>query len=182
MLRTDILLHEEIDSLLQLQKTNLKSNITVEERASQGFLTFPYTAVEVMEMMHAMPQPVIKEAGLIQAYALACSKEVCSDHHLLKPMVHLSEGLQLRGMPLSEKRYYIMGQICVGVELRGKGAFDALYEKHRSLFAKDYACVVTEIAESNLRSMSAHKRVGFQEVHHYFDGETNWNVVLWDWK
>ena len=97
-------------------------------------------------------------------------------------MVDLSEGLRLGSKPLSEKRYYIMGQICVGATLRGQGAFDALYEKHRSLFADEYECIVTEIAENNLRSMAAHKRVGFQQVHLYFDGGTNWNVVLWDWK
>lgn len=176
-----ILLEQEVDSLLQLLSANLKTNITAEERDSQGFLTFCYTEHEIREMMKEMPQPVVKNGESIEAYALACTKQVCLGHPLLRPMVRLSESLQWKGHELSRLRYYIMGQICVGASLRGKGAFDALYEAHRSLFSEQYDCVVTEIAENNLRSMAAHKRVGFHVVHQYFDGETNWNVVLWDW-
>lgn len=181
MFTIEVLLEEEIDSLLQLQKANLKSNITAEERASQGFLTFPYTKQELKQMLDEMPQPVIKKENSIEAYALACTKEVCLAHSLLSPMVHLSNGLQWKGKSLAEQNYYIMGQICVGSSLRGTGAFDALYEKHKELFAKEYDCIVTEIAVNNLRSMSAHQRVGFRPIHQYSDGETKWNVVVWDW-
>lgn len=176
-----ILLEQEVDSLLLLLSANLKTNITAEEGAAQGFLTFCYTKQEIKGMMKEMPQPVVKNGERIEAYALACTKQVCLGHSLLLPMVRLSESLQWRGQELSGLRYYVMGQICVGASLRGQGAFDALYEAHRSLFSEQYDCVMTEIAEDNLRSMAAHKRVGFHVVHQYFDGETNWNMVLWDW-
>jgi hypothetical protein len=45
-----------------------------------------------------------------------------------------------------------------------------------------YTFAVTEIASSNLRSLSAHRRVGFQTIHEYKapDGE-NWCIVLLEW-
>ena len=132
--------------------------------------------------MEEMQQPIAKVEGQIVAYALASSKASCLETKLLKSVVELADALEFKGSSLKDQRYYVMGQICIGQDSRGLGIFDALYHMHREKFASRYDCIVTEISHMNLRSLAAHRRVGFEVIHHYFDGETHWQMVAWDWK
>ncbi len=177
----DTLSPTEIPSLLALQKANLKSNLTSQEALEQGFLTFPYSSREVSRMMHDMSQPIAKAGEKLAAYALASSKEACLETKLLRPAIELCDTLVFNGKSFREVHYYMMGQICIGEEFRGMGIFDALYDMHRILFSKEYTCVVTEISNLNARSLKAHQRIGFEVIHSYSDGETDWQLVVWDW-
>lgn len=172
---------EEIHQLTTLQAANLKSMISEEMAEKQGFLTFQYTPETISAMMAAMPQPIAKSSGHLVGYALATSLEVCRNNPLLNPAVVLSDTLHFKGKRLSTQRYYVMGQICVADSHRGAGIFDALYQMHKSLFENTFDCVVTEIATTNKRSLAAHTRVGFQPLHIYNDGSTDWQIVVWDW-
>jgi ribosomal protein S18 acetylase RimI-like enzyme len=84
--------------------------------------------------------------------------------------------------PLPEYHFYIMGQICIAKEYRGKGLFDMLYEKHKEIFQSKYDFVITEVATRNIRSMRAHIRVGFKIIATYTDELDEWAVVIWDWR
>ena len=97
-------------------------------------------------------------------------------------MVEHLETLKYDGKELSGYHYYVMGQICIHKDYRGKGVFDMLYKKHKDLFEKDYDFVVTEISSSNKRSMRAHQKIGFKIFHTYKDPVDEWNVVIWDWQ
>jgi RimJ/RimL family protein N-acetyltransferase len=70
----------------------------------------------------------------------------------------------------------------VAYDYRGKGAFDMLYSFHRSAFSGQYDLLATEISTSNLRSIRAHLRVGFEVIDRYRDQEDEWEVVVWDWR
>jgi RimJ/RimL family protein N-acetyltransferase len=71
----------------------------------------------------------------------------------------------------------------VARDYRGQGVFDACYRAYKSFFEKKYQFAVTEISTKNLRSVRAHTRIGFREVHRYMAPEQGeWSVVLWDWK
>lgn len=171
-----------IEDLLSLLRKNLKSNLDPSSAGKQGFLTFEYTPQEIALMMQDMPQPVAKEEDEVIGYALASSKQACSQIGLLKPVLEISDSLPFKGKLLGDQKYYVLGQICVSAEWRGQGVFDALYKKHKELFSKEYDCVATEIATSNLRSLASHQRVGFEIIHYYKDAnEIEWAMVAWDW-
>ena len=172
----------EMASLLSLQSANLKSIVSAEEAGLQGFLTFQYSPTMVEEMMADMPQPIIRSGSDLVGYALAISQEVSLKNPLLAPAVELTNTLSYRGNLLSSVPYYIMGQICVAKKYRSLGVFDALYASHQQLFSSTFIYTVTEIAVNNKRSLAAHKRVGFEIIESYFDGETDWNIVIWDFK
>ena len=182
MFEISILTNELIDNLLSLQQLNLKNNIDVVTQQSQGYLSFPYTNAILQRMMHTEPQPTAFAEGQVIGYALMTTLNVCQTIDLMLPLLKMFNQLTFNGKPLNEYRYYVMGQVCVRAGYRGIGVFDALYAQHREWFAERYDFVVTEIAADNLRSIAAHRRVGFQTLHRYFDtvSQKTWEVVIWD--
>jgi hypothetical protein len=97
-------------------------------------------------------------------------------------MFDIISGLEYDGKPLSEQRYYVMGQICVAQTHRGQGIFDGLYAEHKRQLSGEFDLCVTEIAVRNTRSTRAHERVGFRTIHTHEDHIDLWNIVAWDWR
>jgi hypothetical protein len=181
-IQTGILLPSEITSLLELQYVNMVENLSVKEASEQGFLTFQYDETFISEMLTDMPQPVARDGELLVAYALATSKRAAALNPLTKTALNLCETLSINDKALRDMKYYILGQVCVKEGYRGKGIFDDLYLEHKKLFSNTYDCIVTEISQKNTRSLTAHKRIGFQVIHSYNDGKTDWDIVFWDWR
>ena len=172
-----ILQTTEIEELLALQRANLAVNLDAQTIESQGFVTFVYAPEAIADMMQAAPQIVVRADNQIVGYALTVTLEAALKNDLMRPLAMLSQKLG----PLSKKRFYFIGQVCVKAGYRGMGIFDALYNEHKDLFHYQYAAVVTEIASDNTRSLAAHRRMGFQIIHTEFD-ETHgkeWQVVAW---
>jgi hypothetical protein len=184
MFEIDMLINEQMDNLLALQQANLKNNIAVVTQQSQGYLSFPYTVAILQRMMRTEPQPTAYAEGQVIGYALATTLTVCQTIDLMLPLLNMFNQLIFNGKPLTDYRYYVMGQVCVRAGYRGIGVFDALYAQHKIWFSNRYDFVVTEIAADNLRSIAAHRRVGFQTLHRYFDAvsQKTWEVVIWDFK
>jgi RimJ/RimL family protein N-acetyltransferase len=56
------------------------------------------------------------------------------------------------------------------------------YKAYRNFYGHKYDFAITEIASSNPRSIRAHEKVGFENIHSYKGpDETEWIVVAWDW-
>jgi hypothetical protein len=182
MHKIELLPKDKIESLLELQKANLISNIDTKTAQDQGFLTFQYDAPLIAQMMQYLPQPIAQKNNEVIAYALATAKEVCFENEKLKPLIEVCDLIQYQGQKLTDYRYYTMGQTCVAEGSRGEGIFDKLYLKHKELFSTDFDLVITEISNKNMRSQAAHKRVGFETLHQYQQGPTLWNVVVWDFR
>ncbi len=170
-----ILQTTEIAELLDLQRANLSVNLDAQTIESQGFVTFVYTPEAMAKMMQTAPQIVARADGKIIGYALSVTFETALNNELMRPLAELSKKLD----PLSKKPFYFMGQVCVRAGYRGIGVFDALYEEHKQLFKYQFKAVVTEIASDNLRSLAAHRRVGFQTIHTEFEEKhlKEWQIV-----
>jgi len=172
----------DLIQILELQKKNLIRNISSDEMKSEGFVTINHS-FEMLQQMHDMaPHIIIRDDNRIVAYALTMLREFSSLVPTLEPMFDKFESLQWKNRPLNEYRYYVMGQICVDKAYRGKGLFDALYEKHKDVYSPQFDLLVTEIATRNHRSNNAHKRVGFVTINTFRDETDEWNVVAWDFR
>jgi hypothetical protein len=168
--------------ILDLQRQNLRARLTPEEVREQGFVTLEHS-IATLETLHAaMPSAVAHQGERLVGYALAMARECRSVMPVLLPMFDVLDQLAAAGGPLAGRRWYVMGQVCVAREARGTGVLDALYTTHRAAYAGQFDLLVTEIAERNPRSIRAHARVGFREVHRYRDATDAWVVVGWDWK
>jgi len=169
---------EDLLQILALQRLNLKSEISEQTKTEQGFLTVNHSMEELLNMQKSTPQIVAKYQGQVVEFALAMLPESGKLIADLKPMFVILDSLSWKEVSLLNSKYYVMGQICVGEDFRGKGVFDQLYETHRTVYREGYALCVTEISTSNFRSQRAHERVGFRTIHKHVDHVDEWNIVV----
>jgi hypothetical protein len=76
----------------------------------------------------------------------------------------------------------VVGQVCIDKQYRGQGILPNCYAVYKEYYNKKYDFAITEIASTNLRSLNAHRKIGFNEIHSYSGPDkTEWIVVVWDW-
>lgn len=172
---------EDLRQILALQRQNLYKNTPAEYQQDQGFTTVEHPFEVIQQMNSALPQIIAKDGDRVVGYALVMPRTFGQLVPELVPMFDLVSELNWNGKPICDYRYYVMGQICVAQSHRGQGVFDGLYAEHKNQFSTDFDLCVTEIAVRNTRSMRAHERVGFREVHQHQDHIDLWSLVVWDW-
>ena len=173
---------KELKQILELQQLYLRGKKGPGEEAEQGFLTVAHSLTQLHQLHEREPSVIVKDRDTLAGYALVMTRDCKDIIPVLVPMFRHLERLCFGGQPLNNYPYYVMGQVCVAKEYRGRGVFDMLYHKHRELFRDSYRFVITEISTRNLRSVRAHERVGFRTVDIYRDETDEWDVALWDWE
>ncbi len=172
---------QELQDILILQKKYLAGTNNSEEEKEQGFVTVHHSN-QKLELMHELaPSVIVKDEDAVIAYALVMLTEAVDLIPELQSMFQLFSQLSYKDQSLNNYRYYVMGQICIDKPYRGQGVFEMLYTKHKELMQSNYDFVVTEIATRNTRSIRAHKKMGFELLHHFKDETEEWDVVIWDW-
>jgi L-amino acid N-acyltransferase YncA len=113
---------------------------------------------------------------------LALDPAYKSSYPVLKAFFDLFDHIEYEGKPVSSWHYLVIGQACIDKNYRGKGMLKKLYAAFSNQLSGKYDFAISEIATRNLRSMNAHKRLGFTVVHEYTgpDG-VRWSVVILDW-
>jgi RimJ/RimL family protein N-acetyltransferase len=136
-----------------------------------------------LQQMHRYEKNIIaKDGENIAGYLLAMTEHSKADIPVLVPMFEVFDEIVFKGKSVAEYKYIVVGQVCIGKAYRGQGLLDKCYAAYRDHFMSRYDFAITEIATSNQRSINAHKRIGFKEVHCYTDPQqTAWSIVIWDW-
>ena len=166
----------ELGEILDLQRRNLTRNLSESEIAENGFVTVEHT-LDVLRRMHALvPSIVARDGDELAGYALVMPVECRSFIPVLKPMFQ-----RLEALGLFQRRFYVIGEICVASPYRGRGVFDLLYGAHREHLRDRFESVVTEVSTRNTRSLRAHRRIGFEELERYRDATDEWVLLLWSW-
>ncbi|WP_373522137.1 GNAT family N-acetyltransferase [Aquiflexum sp.] len=170
---------EDLQGILDLQQQNHLSTIRAIEN---GFVFVRHDLTKLAKMQSFAPQVICKEDGKVVAFTLAMTTDCKGDIPELIPMFDVFDKLNLWGKKVSEFNYIVVGQVCVGEKYRGMGVFDKIYDTYRETFKDKFDFAITEISTRNPRSIRAHSRIGFEEIHQFTDpsGE-NWSIVAWDW-
>ncbi|AKD54133.1 GNAT family N-acetyltransferase [Spirosoma radiotolerans] len=174
----------DVQGILALQQANLRKNVSVDVQLNQGFVTVEHDPAVLTRMNQAAPSIIAKEDDRVVGYALTMLPEFGADVPELLPLFALIDSLSYADKPLSSYAYYVMGQVCVADGYRGQQVFDRMFRHHQEVYGDRFRLLITDISANNSRSLRAHTRVGFQELHSFYDpaiGET-WVVVLWDWQ
>lgn len=173
---------EELQGILALQKNNLPKFISEEEKKTQGFVTVHHS-YEILEKMNNAESAIIaKDGNEVIAYLLAMRKELKNDIPVLVPMFEILDKIIYKGMALSEYNYIVVGQVCVSKNHRGTGLLDKCYDEYKKYLSSQYDFAVTEIDKENLRSIKAHKRIGFELLHNYNSPlGRSWDIIIWNW-
>jgi ribosomal protein S18 acetylase RimI-like enzyme len=172
---------EELEQVHILNQQNLKQHLSPGERMETGFVTWLYPLSLLEEMHRLAPGILVKDGELVAGYALTTLKEASAFHPDLQVMFSHVDNLEYRGRPLHAYNFYCMGQICVHKDYRRKGIVQMLYEKHREVYGNRFDFILTEVSTSNLPSLRAHEKTGFETIHTYRDSMDEWNVVVWNW-
>jgi hypothetical protein len=174
--------NEELSQILELQKKNLPQNLTSEQKIKQSFVTVNHN-FDTIHKMNLLENAVIATADdFVIGYLLAMRPELRNDIEVLVPMFNTFDKLEYKTKPLKDYNYIVVGQVCIAKEYRGVGILDGMYKEYKNLLSKKYDFALTEINTTNLRSINAHKRIGFELLHNYtsHDGK-NWDIIIWDW-
>ena len=173
---------EELIQIIALQKRNLPENIDETTLAKEGFVTIKHELKLLRSMNEAYPHTIAVAQGQVIGYTLVMLSFFRNQIPVLIPMFERIDELTFQGNKLSEIRYFIMGQVCVHEEYRGKGIFAGLYHHMKKTMQNHFDLNVTQIALRNPRSIRAHEKVGFEVIEEYASGGEEWVVVAWDWK
>ncbi len=173
----------DLEKILALQKRNLAFSLTREEINEQGFVTVDHSYAQLHKLNELEKHVVAKYRGEVVGYLLAMTPQSRCEIPILKPMFAEFGKLSYDGKNIADYRYLVVGQVCIEKAFRGKGVLDDCYTAYRDFYGDNYDFAITEIAATNLRSLKAHRRVGFVELATY-KGPDNifWVVVLWDWR
>ena len=174
---------EELNGILQLQKANLAQGLSQLEIQTQGFVTVSHSLDDLLKLNQIEQHLIMKNEEQVVGYLLAMTKKSRNDIPVLIPMFQLFDKIKYGEKLVSDYNYLVVGQVCIHKNYRGLGLFDQSYAAYKSLFQHKYDFAITEISVNNTRSINAHKRVGFVELHQYTDtNNIAWSVVIWDWK
>ncbi|RXJ51102.1 GNAT family N-acetyltransferase [Gelidibacter gilvus] len=173
---------EDLQEILSLQKANLKKNLSKENAEKDGFVTVDHDWESLIGLTKIEPHSVAKDNGKVVGYVLAMTKKSRFDIPLIAPLFDEFKRIPFRGKTIADFNYMIVGQTCVHKDYRGQGLIEGLFQHYKTAFSERYDFSITEIASSNIRSLKAHQKVGYEIIHSYTDSSgTHWNVVVWEW-
>ncbi len=173
----------DLEGILSLQKLNLTRNLDPTEIQSQGFVTVEHTFDVLAKLNDHEKHIIAKDGDQVIGYVLAMTERSRFDIPILLPMFDLFDTILYKNKKISEYNFIVVGQVCVDKAYRGRGIFDNCYTAYKEFYKAKFDFAITEIATTNLRSKRVHQRIGFEEIYsHLGSHQTEWSVVLWDWK
>jgi hypothetical protein len=145
----------DIDGVLTLQKLNLVTNLTDEEKKS-GFVTTPFSIEQLTYVIHNEGLFIAKDNNKIIAYLFAESWDYFSQYPIFEYMISLFPKLEFQDFEVNSTSSFQYGPICIAQEYRGKGLIHLLFEFMRIHTVKRYPLGVTFINKTNIPSLKAH--------------------------
>ena len=172
----------ELSEILELQKINLPQNLTANEIKNQGFVTVSHSLEDLKKLNNYEQHVIVKDNDKVVGYLLAMTQHSKHDITVLIPMFEMFDKILYKEKLISAYNYIVIGQVCIAKDYRGQGLLDNNYQSYKNYFKEKYDFAITEIATKNTRSINAHKRIGFVEIHSYTDhNQIEWSIVIWDW-
>ncbi|MFP2995531.1 GNAT family N-acetyltransferase [Spongiivirga sp. MCCC 1A20706] len=163
----------ELHQILRLQSENLKDQIDQNKQLSDGFVTLKHEFSLLKRMNDACPHIIAKDEDRVVGFTLSMLVDFKEDIPLLDGMFKMADRL------FPDRRYLVMGQVCVDEHYRGKGVFRDLYTHMRECYRNQYDPLITIVAKQNIRSLNAHKAVGFNVIES--NDEVDWMFIVWEW-
>jgi hypothetical protein len=159
---------EELKGIKRLHDKNLKKNLTPEQQAEQGFVTFEYD----LDFLEAID---------VVGYALVVTRESQRLHPLITEFVQHLSRIEYKGQLIDQLSFCLVGQLCVAQTHTGQGLVQRMYRAYRDQHSAEFDYLVTDVDAQNVRSLKAHLKTGFEVVGSLAHQGSRWEVILWDW-
>ncbi|MCP9767874.1 GNAT family N-acetyltransferase [Lacihabitans sp. LS3-19] len=173
---------DNILQILDLQKRNLKKNLSEEDIQSQGFVTAEHTFEQLKKINDLESTIIATDNGKVIAYAIAMKREAGEGMEVFKELFETVDSLEIDGKAINNFKYIFVGQLCIDKTYRGQKLVEKLYGFFKEELKERYNFALTDISEHNPRSFKAHLNSGFKYIHTFYDEftKTNWNIVMLD--
>jgi L-amino acid N-acyltransferase YncA len=165
-LTTSRMRESDINQILKIQAANQRENLTPSQQ-KDGYLSIAFSADEFNEFNHDLCVVVAKEDNEVIGYCCISSAGFNSQFPILDQIV-----ANVASYPLPEtddipveERTCIYGPVCVSRSRRGKGVLKKISSFGLEI-AKEigYTYCLSFISAENVRSISAHMKISFQQV------------------
>ena len=172
----------DLEGIIELQRNNLAVNLAIDEISSQGFVTVVHHVDDLKKMNYIEQHVICKDGEKVVAYLLSMTVHSQNDIPVLIPMFDLFKKISFMDKSVAAYNYIVVGQVCIDKDYRGQGVLDKCYAFYKDCFKRKYDFAITEIATRNQRSIKAHERIGFNEIHRYTSADNEeWSIVVWEW-
>ncbi|MDC6365378.1 MULTISPECIES: GNAT family N-acetyltransferase [Flavobacteriaceae] len=163
----------ELEQILALQQVNLFKSLSSKEREKEGFLTVEHNLDTLTAMNKECGHIIALQNNHVVGYALCMHPKFSDSIEVLKPMFAEINKV-IKG---SKSNYMVMGQVCIAKSHRGLGVFRNLYHTMKNCLPEGFDKIITEVDTNNIRSMNAHKAIGFKELSQHRVNETIWSII-----
>jgi hypothetical protein len=179
MLETRLANAADIEGILALQALNLYTNLS-EEARKEGFVTTPFTAAQISELLAENSVFVASDGQKILGYAYAATWSWFSQYPIFEYMIGRNATQAFKGEILTNENSFQYGPVCIDHSLRGTDAFPRLFATLRESMSARYPIGGTFINKSNLRSMKAHtQKLGLEVFDEFeFNGQEYYSLAF----
>lgn len=153
----------DIKGILELQHKNLINNLSDTEK-KDGFLSVEFTHTQ-FEMMNDQSGIIVcKDNDIICGYFCTSTLEFNKSLELPSAMIALYPKLIYKDKSLDKYCSVVGGPWCIEREHRGKNIFITMWSSLKKILDSNIELIVTFISVGNIRSLSAAKKIGMEEV------------------
>ena len=170
----------ELIEIKNLQRINLKGNLSADEKKTEGFLTAEYPLSFLKKINQDTPAIIAKKNKVV-GYALAVSKKIGKENILLNHLINEFDNQKYKDIKLGDKNYIVVGQLCLDKSIRGMGYVEKIYSQFKKTY-KNYRYCLTAVDLENKRSSATHKKCGFVRIGELMLNENPGEIILWDLK
>ncbi len=163
-----------------LQLNNSKHLLCREEQEREGYVTAQYP-VNFLKAMHSYTPAVIAtvaNTNRIVGYALATTKDIEGQNEAMDSFFNVVKTINYDGKPLDSLKYIVCGQLCISKGHRGKELVKDMYDYMIEKYRDRYDYLVTDVSQSNARSLRAHLRYGFEVIATLPYASDVWYIIL----
>ena len=169
----------QLQQILNLQRANLKRNLSQVEVEKQGFVSAEHDLPLLKKMNSPHSHVIAIDREIVVGYALVMTLAMRDEIPMLVEMIDIIDLTSYHGSQLKDCAYVVMGQVCISRGYRGQGIFSGLYEGFIAQMAPYFQYVITGVSMNNPRSLRAHKNVGFEILSTFEDENGEWaNIIL----
>ncbi len=148
---------DDIEKVMKLHYKYQVDSIAVEDKID-GFVTTPFTAAELKELVQEQGLFVADLNGDIVAYVMAASWQYWSKWAMFEFMISNLDGKTYKNIELNTNNSYQYGPVCVDKLVRGSGVFEGVFAFALQEMSKKYDVLVTFVNKINPRSFAAHTK------------------------
>jgi L-amino acid N-acyltransferase YncA len=152
----------DYSDMIRLQEDNLLQNLSKEQLAD-GFLATRYESHQFKRINTELAIVVAVADTKVVGYLCAKCFSYAVEFPVLRALINHMTARRVNNVSINAETTFIYGPVCVAREVRGKGVVAGMWKTMQEIAATRYKAAILFIADTNIRSLRAHEKLGMQQ-------------------